>query len=148
MTIPGSRMRRQTYWLFQLCFWTVNFVTGLAGTEASGLAVFVQIATTIGSLITGVRRMHDTDHSGWYLFIPFYGFILAVQEGTRGPNRFGPDPKNPAPLYPASEPPFTHRPNLHDATRLPERVAPKELSAEAVDAIELEGKVSHETERG
>lgn len=58
-----------------------------------GLAVFVP------SLAVAVRRLHDTDRSGWWWFlwvIPIIGwivlFIWYVTEGTRGPNRFGPDP--------------------------------------------------------
>jgi uncharacterized membrane protein YhaH (DUF805 family) len=38
--------------------------------------------------------MHDVGKSGWYLLIPIYSFILAVSEGTRGNNEYGPDPKN------------------------------------------------------
>ena len=49
-----------------------------------------------------VRRLHDTDRSGWWFFvsfIPLIGFIWMVvvvfcMDGTRGPNRFGPDPKS------------------------------------------------------
>jgi uncharacterized membrane protein YhaH (DUF805 family) len=47
-----------------------------------------------------VRRLHDTDHSGWWLLIivvPIVGglvlFVFQVLDGTRGDNRFGPDPK-------------------------------------------------------
>jgi uncharacterized membrane protein YhaH (DUF805 family) len=51
------------------------------------------------SLAAGVRRLHDTDRSGWWLLIalvPLVGAIVLlvfwVLEGTRGDNRFGPDP--------------------------------------------------------
>jgi uncharacterized membrane protein YhaH (DUF805 family) len=37
--------------------------------------------------------MHDTDHSGWWLLLPIVNLIFAVMEGTKGDNRFGPDPK-------------------------------------------------------
>jgi uncharacterized membrane protein YhaH (DUF805 family) len=41
-----------------------------------------------------VRRMHDIDKSGWYVLIPVYGWIiLPLYEGTKGPNQYGPDPK-------------------------------------------------------
>lgn len=46
-----------------------------------------------------VRRLHDTDRSGWWYWIvlvPFIGniwlLVLLVLEGTPGANRFGPQP--------------------------------------------------------
>ena len=68
-----------------------------------GLAVFIP------SIAVTVRRLHDRDMSGWWYLgfivaslIPFIGFIasiaifvLMVLPGTPGPNRFGPDPKDP-----------------------------------------------------
>lgn len=41
----------------------------------------------------GIRRMHDLDKSGWFSLIPIYNLVLASTDGTKGPNRFGPDPK-------------------------------------------------------
>lgn len=75
---------------------------------ATLLGIFA-LASFIPSLSVGVRRLHDRDMSGWWylLFIfggaiPFVGplisigfIILMCLEGTRGPNRFGPDPKDP-----------------------------------------------------
>jgi uncharacterized membrane protein YhaH (DUF805 family) len=59
-----------------------------------GLAVFIP------NLAVAVRRLHDQDKSGWWIligFVPLIGgiwlLILYFIEGTRGPNRFGPDPK-------------------------------------------------------
>jgi uncharacterized membrane protein YhaH (DUF805 family) len=46
-----------------------------------------------------VRRLHDSDKSGWWLLltlIPVGGlvlFIFYLLDGTRGPNRHGADPK-------------------------------------------------------
>jgi uncharacterized membrane protein YhaH (DUF805 family) len=46
-----------------------------------------------------VRRLHDTDRSGWWYFIsliPFGGIVLlvfTVSPGTPGPNRWGPVPQ-------------------------------------------------------
>ena len=46
-----------------------------------------------------MRRLHDTNRSGFFLlvsFIPFIGGIvllfLLIPEGTKGKNKFGPDP--------------------------------------------------------
>lgn len=51
------------------------------------------------TLAAGVRRLHDTDRSGWWLllmFLPVIGAIVLIvflaQKGTAGTNRFGPDP--------------------------------------------------------
>jgi|GEM_PF-425329 len=72
-----------------------------------------------------VRRLHDTDRSGWFIFIsliPFVGGIILLvvlaSEGTRGPNRYGPDPSGgpapaswaPAPPPPARRCPFCAEP--------------------------------------
>jgi hypothetical protein len=50
-----------------------------------------------------VRRLHDTDLSGWWILlglIPLIGMIVLIvwwcREGSRGYNRFGADPLQPA----------------------------------------------------
>ena len=57
----------------------------------------------IPSVTVAARRLHDSDRSAWWLLlllIPLLGwfvlFIFMVMDGTRGANRFGPDPKDPA----------------------------------------------------
>jgi len=77
--------------------------TGAAAGVASsgGLLTFLfAVAMLVPSLSVAVRRLHDIDRSGWWLLIgliPFIGAIVLIvfyaTEGTRGPNRFGPDPK-------------------------------------------------------
>lgn len=58
------------------------------------------LGTLIPGIAVSVRRFHDQDKSGWmYLlsFIPYVGGIILLVfmclDGTRGPNRFGDDPK-------------------------------------------------------
>jgi uncharacterized membrane protein YhaH (DUF805 family) len=51
-----------------------------------------QLAVFIPSLAVGVRRMHDTDHSGWWLLVPFVNLVFAVREGTPGEDKFGSNP--------------------------------------------------------
>ena len=60
------------------------------------------LVSLVPGIAVSVRRLHDQDRSGWLLlfaFLPILGaFILLVLmclNGTRGRNRFGPDPKNP-----------------------------------------------------
>jgi uncharacterized membrane protein YhaH (DUF805 family) len=53
----------------------------------------------IPGLAVTIRRLHDLDKSGWHILvglIPLVGGIILIiwyaTEGTRGPNRYGPDP--------------------------------------------------------
>lgn len=125
----SGRSRRKEYWMYVL-FLIIVFVVlsvldsmlGLGGSSSSDLStsgervgasasvhggvltIIFWLATLVPSIAVGVRRLHDTDRSGWWLLIgliPLIGGIVLlvfnVSEGTRGPNRFGADPKQPAP---------------------------------------------------
>ena len=76
------------------------------------LAVWTLVMLVPNAAVS-VRRLHDRNLSGWWYlglmvcnFIPYVralasigGIVFLVVmclEGTRGPNRFGPDPKGPA----------------------------------------------------
>ena len=86
---------------------TVNEATGqvtsggLSGLAIFGIALLViwGLATIIPILAVSVRRLHDTDRSGWWWWLNFLccigGIILIifyVQPSTPGPNRFGDGP--------------------------------------------------------
>ena len=97
----NGRARRSGYWywvLFVSLFTIVGSIVN-AVTEIGVLAGVFGLATLLPSLGVGVRRLHDIDKSGWFLLlwlIPIVGAIIlivwACQAGTRGANRFGPDP--------------------------------------------------------
>jgi uncharacterized membrane protein YhaH (DUF805 family) len=100
-----GRARRKEYWAFfglnLLIALALGFIEGIVIAVSEGspgdvsvLGTLYQLAILIPSIAVGVRRMHDTDHSGWWLLFPVVNFVLAVSDGTRGPNRFGPDPKD------------------------------------------------------
>ena len=57
------------------------------------LATIYQLGVLVPTVAVGVRRMHDTGHSGWWLLLPIVNFFFAIRNGEQGPNRFGPDPK-------------------------------------------------------
>lgn len=91
-----GRARRKEYWMFVLINVIVSFVLGFIGGlfGTTLLGTIYSLAVLLPSIAVGVRRMHDTDHSGWFLLIPFYNLYLAVIDGQRSDNRFGPDPKS------------------------------------------------------
>jgi uncharacterized membrane protein YhaH (DUF805 family) len=91
-----GRARRREYWMFILVNVIIAFVLGFIGglaANSSMLGTLYSLAVIVPTIAAGVRRMHDTDHSGWWLLFPVVNFIFAVQDGQRGNNRFGPDPK-------------------------------------------------------
>ena len=106
----NGRARRREYWPFTLVAVTIRIFFELLalapgeGPESPnpfvGLSALVTFALLLPSLAVGVRRLHDTDRSGWWILIgiiPILGWIaliiLLALDGTRGRNRFGPDPK-------------------------------------------------------
>ncbi len=64
-----------------------------------GLAWLWSLAMLLPSIAVSVRRLHDTNRSGWWYLlglVPFGGLVLLyffILEGDPGPNMFGPDPK-------------------------------------------------------
>lgn len=104
-----GRSRRAEYWWFTLFVVIVSVVltlidSALFGGEMGGLGILsgiFSLATIVPSLAVGVRRLHDTDRSGWWILIgliPLIGAIVLlvfyVQDGTPGTNKFGPSPKH------------------------------------------------------
>ncbi len=43
--------------------------------------------------LQAVKRIHDTNNSGWQFLIPIYNIILLFKSGTEGENNFGLDPQ-------------------------------------------------------
>lgn len=100
----NGRARRKEYWMFTLVFVgliiALEIVAIILGFISSILSVIIFIvlgllalALIVPSLAVGVRRMHDVGKSGWFIFIPIYSLILAITEGEKGDNQYGPDPK-------------------------------------------------------
>ena len=72
-----------------------------------GLYALWALIAFIPSLAVGIRRLHDTNKSGWLILlgaVPIVGGIILLvfmfSDGTRGPNQFGPDPKERLPNQP------------------------------------------------
>lgn len=99
----SGRARRAEYWWFILFTWIVSLLLGAFDGTFSGemgiLSGLWSLATLLPTLAAGSRRLHDIDRTAWWLLIilvPLIGFIVLIvffaTPGTRGANRFGPDP--------------------------------------------------------
>ncbi|MBK9735258.1 MAG: DUF805 domain-containing protein [Saprospiraceae bacterium] len=94
-----GRARRKEYWMFFLFTFVVSFFTGiidnmLSGPESIGfIGLIFQLAVLVPAIAVAIRRMHDVGKSGWFILIPIYNLILALTEGQKGTNEYGPDPK-------------------------------------------------------
>jgi uncharacterized membrane protein YhaH (DUF805 family) len=64
------------------------------------LSGIYSLSIIIPSIAVGIRRLHDTDRTGWWCligFVPLIGAIVLLifflLDSTPGTNRFGPNPK-------------------------------------------------------
>jgi uncharacterized membrane protein YhaH (DUF805 family) len=141
----GGRARRTEYWMFVLFNVVISFglgfldgVLGLTNNQGNGpLGSIYSLAVLLPSLAVGIRRMHDTDHSGWWIIVPIMNLVYAVSPGTLGPNRFGADPKagvlgapavTPAGWYP--DPTGRHQHRYWDSTKWTSSVSDNGVTAE------------------
>ena len=119
-----GRARRMEFWLFWLFLIGIQIVFSIliglvAGPTAAvadptdpfavlngpakalyGVFFLMMLALLIPSLAVSIRRLHDTNRTGWWLLlglVPFLGalvlLIFYLLDGTPGPNKYGPDPK-------------------------------------------------------
>jgi uncharacterized membrane protein YhaH (DUF805 family) len=150
----SGRSRRMEYWMFfvfqfliGIAFWVLMMVVGGAAMMGGGgpgalmaagggimivmaLYCLVGLALIIPGIAVAVRRLHDTNRSGWWLLAPLAGYVIMFigtgmvasgstgaggilamlggiaalvmalvllvfmfLEGTKGPNKYGADPK-------------------------------------------------------
>ena len=106
----SGRSRRKEYWYFYLFYilfiFVLTFIDVMIGTydEVAEIGLFAGIFILfmlIPLLAASVRRLHDTDRSGWWLLInliPLIGVIVftvfTLQDSKPGENQYGSSPKN------------------------------------------------------
>jgi uncharacterized membrane protein YhaH (DUF805 family) len=143
----SGRSRRMEYWMFFLfqilinvALYVLMLVVGgsamMLGADSGGMAalgigaiiiailyLIVTVGLIIPALAVGVRRLHDTNRTGWWLLAPLAPYVLLIVgaatemtavsvigvigvliagvavivfmflDGTRGDNKYGHDPK-------------------------------------------------------
>jgi uncharacterized membrane protein YhaH (DUF805 family) len=97
----GRASRPAYWWWFLFAILVAIVATGIdaaIGTFGviSGLA---ELALLLPGLSVAIRRLHDTNRTGWWILIgliPLIGFIVLLifylQEGDAGENDYGPPP--------------------------------------------------------
>jgi uncharacterized membrane protein YhaH (DUF805 family) len=99
----SGRARRKEYWMFALFNIIIGFVIGFIEgllNLVGVLSTLYSLAIFLPSLAVGVRRLHDTGRSGWWLLIsliPLIGIIILLvffcEDSKENENQYGPNPK-------------------------------------------------------
>ena len=98
-----GRASRSEYWWFFLANIIIATVLFLLSGVASVfflLYVIYTLAMLIPTIAVGIRRLHDTNKTGWLLLVglvPFVGGIILIVffaiAGDEGPNQYGEVPQ-------------------------------------------------------
>lgn len=105
----SGRARRKEFWYFALFNLIVTIVLGIIDASMFGadhkttfgmLSLLYGLAALLPSLGVAVRRLHDTDHSGWWLLIclvpligPIVLLVFYLMDSNPNDNAYGMNPK-------------------------------------------------------
>ena len=102
----GGRASRSEFWLFVLfvvlgglILGVIDGVVGVEQGDPVSLGNAFGLLTFLPGLAVAVRRLHDTNRSGWWYLISFtiIGYIPLLYwwcvKGEEGENRFGLEPR-------------------------------------------------------
>jgi uncharacterized membrane protein YhaH (DUF805 family) len=113
LTSFSGRINRAKFWAGVGVLWVVTIVAQIIDAVTGMVLIPLQDGQGFGPLTTIMllvsiyvglalytKRWHDRDKSGWWsliMLVPIVGAIWLLVEcgilpGTKGPNRFGPDP--------------------------------------------------------
>jgi len=107
--VISGRSRRKEYWYFALFNLIISIVLGIIDgvtgsfSPEAGMGLLggiYTLAVLIPSIAVGVRRLHDTNRSGWWLLIsliPLIGMIVLIvflaTDSKPEENQYGVNPK-------------------------------------------------------
>ncbi|MDD3325150.1 MAG: DUF805 domain-containing protein [Sulfurospirillaceae bacterium] len=102
-TVFTGRSRRQEFWMFTLISFLASLACVIVGRiigVGDTLNLLYSLAVLLPTIGVGIRRLHDTNRTGWWLLlglIPIVGLIVLIifmaQDGNSGENQYGADPK-------------------------------------------------------
>lgn len=101
----SGRARRAEYWYYTLFVVIIAIAANLIDFaitkpgELGIVSIVAALAFFLPGIAVGVRRLHDTGRSGWWMFIPLIPIIgsivllvFFVFRGDESANEYGPDP--------------------------------------------------------
>lgn len=99
----GGRSGRQEYWHFVmfniLAYILLSIIAGVVGKIGASLLSLYAVAVFLPGLAASVRRLHDTNRSGWWFLImaipaigPIVLLIFLAQSSQPNENQYGPLP--------------------------------------------------------
>jgi len=81
-----GRATRSEYW------WWALIAQIVTSGVSEGLGAVVTLVLLVPGIAVAIRRMHDTNHRGWWQLFPIVNLVFALRAGDAGENRFGPPP--------------------------------------------------------
>jgi uncharacterized membrane protein YhaH (DUF805 family) len=77
--VDGTASRRE-FWYFVAFTWLISLGASILDIFVPGnlLENLVSIVLIVPSVTVGIRRMHDTDHAGWWLLFPIVNFVFML----------------------------------------------------------------------
>ena len=107
-----GRLNRLRYFMYQILWMIISavvgailgFIGGFLTNDVQSLLVIVptgifSFAAGIGSIMLGIRRLHDLNKSGWFmllLLVPLINLVFVLYmylaPGQVGANKYGADP--------------------------------------------------------
>ncbi|HEY3880354.1 MAG TPA: DUF805 domain-containing protein [Trebonia sp.] len=94
-----GRASRSAFWWFQLvaiiAYAVISVISNWSTVAGVILDIVVGIPMVLANISLAVRRLHDSNHTGWWWwigFVPLVGWIISlvfyVLPSTPGPNRY------------------------------------------------------------
>lgn len=96
-----GRSSRREFWYFFLfnflalvAILSLEMMVGFSDPDSPGsMTNLYYLASFIPEIAVGVRRLHDTNRSGWWICLPVVNLVFFCQNGQPESNRYGTDPK-------------------------------------------------------